>query len=132
MRAFALRLLCVVLIGAGYGLAEDPPPAIYGTYRKPGDTLKIFRKDGKTVISVHLSYANGHSCNLDGTGEWKDSKLLITAEGTSREECRLELSFEGGAVVFKDPDFGCTRYYCGTRGTLEPVRLPKAAAPAKK
>lgn len=136
-----------ILCGAGLGLAgwgpltaqsndpEGPPKTIFGVYgdadrsraRLGRNSVRISRRsEGKIGVALKLYYANGHTCQLDKEGEWKDGYLLVVADGLSpNEACQLEGSFSQGRIRLTDEAGRCARVYCGTRGKLDGVVLRK-------
>jgi hypothetical protein len=88
---------------------------------------------GKVGVAIRLVYAAGQSCQLEETGVWRDHKVIVKADGlTENEPCVLELTFQGAQVRLKDAGLRCSKVFCGTRGTLDAVSLPKRAAASKK
>ena|SRR2546421_5060414 len=116
------------------GEAPVPPKTIFGLYGPPGkagrDTIRVTpAARGKAALALKLYYANGHTCALNKEGEWRDDRLLIVADGlTENEPCRLEASFSQGRILLKDDGQRCARVYCGTRGKLDGVSLPKSSS----
>ena len=117
-------------------LSAAAPASIFGTYSKPGTPDSIELKSaaaGKVDVAIRLVYAAGQSCQLEQTGIWTDHKLIVKADGlTENEPCVLELTFHGAQVRLKDAGLRCSKVFCGTRGTLDEVSLPKRAAVTKK
>jgi hypothetical protein len=117
-------------------LSAAAPASIFGTYSKPGTPDSIELKSaaaGKVGVAIRLVYAAGQSCQLEETGVWTDHKLIVKAGGlTENEPCVLELTFHGPQVRLKDAGLRCSKVFCGTRGTLDEVSLPKRAAATKK
>jgi hypothetical protein len=114
-------------------LPATPPRAIAGVYgqREAGsDWVRIARqRDGTFRVALKLYYANGHTCQLNHNGEWKDDHLAVVADGLNPEEpCRLNFFFSGGRILMKDEGLRCAPVYCGTRGKFDEVSLPKASA----
>lgn len=105
------------------------PRSIFGVYAPPAgrDSIRITRgKNGKIGVALKLYYANGHTCQIDKPGEWHGDRVLITAEGLDQNQpCKLEASFPKGHVLLKDDGLRCAPVYCGTRGKLDGVSLPK-------
>jgi Fe2+ transport system protein FeoA len=117
-------------------LSAAAPASIFGTYSKPGAPDSIELKsaaEGKVGIAIRLVYAAGQSCQLEEMGVWKDHKVVVKAGGlTENEPCVLELTFQGGQVRLKDAGLRCSKVFCGTRGTLDEVSLPKGVAATEK
>ena len=117
--------------------SNDVPPktifGVYGTSGKTGDTVRVSRAaQGKIALALKLYYANGHTCALNKDGEWHGDHLLLVTEGISENEpCKLEAAFPPGRVVLKDEGQRCARVYCGTRGKLDGVSLPKKSSARK-
>jgi len=113
---------------------DAPPKTIFGLYGAAGkagrDTIHVTPgAAGKVALALKLYYANGHTCALDKEGEWHGDRLVIVAEGlTENEPCKLEASFPAGRIVLKDEGQRCARVYCGTRGKLDAVSLPKRSS----
>ena len=135
-------VLSTVLLGSCG--AADPPAAIYGNYSltcpksdpcKPSaDAMKLTSKpDGKIGVDIRLIYAAGHSCHIDGDGQWTDNKIVLEAPGLDEKKpCRLEITMQNGKAALEDVDNRCAPVYCGTRGTFHDVSFTKAAAATKK
>lgn len=108
---------------------EQPPPkAILGLYRAgTRDYVRISAGEGNTVhLSLKLYFSHGHTCRLDRDGQWRADHVLIVAAGIEPDEpCRLQASFANGRIRLRDEGQQCARVYCGTRGKLDGVSLPK-------
>ena len=130
-----LGLLGAAVAGAGLFPAASqapasPPQNIFGTYarRLAGrDSIRVSRKaNGKIGLTISLHYENGHTCQMSQDGEWRDDHVVVTAEGLdATHPCFLQLFFDKGRVVLKDVGYQCAPVYCGTRGKLDSVTLPK-------
>ena len=124
-------MACLLPLGSQPPSAEPPPKTIFGVYAPAGkagsDNIRITPgADGKVALALKLYYSNGHTCALTKEGEWHGDRLVIVAEGlVENEPCKLEASFPPGRIVLKDEDQRCARVYCGTRGKLDAVSLPK-------
>ena len=108
-----------------------PPQRILGVYGTPTaghDSVRITENAaGRIGVNLKFYYSNGHTCQLNKDGEWRDDHVAIVADGLdTNRPCRLNLVFENGFVRLKDEGFQCAPVYCGTRGKLDNVRLPKA------
>lgn len=117
---------------------QDAPPktifGLYGTAGKAGrDTIRITPgAAGKIALALKLYYANGHTCTMEKEGEWHGDRLVIVAEGlTESEPCKLEAGFPPGRIVLKDESQRCARVYCGSRGKLDAVSLPRRTSAHK-
>ena len=122
---------------AGWAVLYAAAPVnIFGTYAKPGAPDSIELKSagaGKIGVAIRLVYAAGQSCQLEETGVWMDRKVVVKTGGlTDDQPCVLELTFQRGHVRLKDAGLRCSKVFCGTRGTLDAVRLPKQVAAPKK
>lgn len=117
-------------------LSAAAPASIFGTYSRPGTPDSIEVKSapaGKVGVAIRLVYAAGQSCQLEETGVWKDHKVIVQAQGlVENEPCVLELTFHGAQVRLKDAGLRCSKVFCGTRGTLDAVRLPRRVSTPKK
>ena len=107
-----------------------PPLTIFGTYGQtaPGrDSIRITRKpDSKIGVAIKLYYASGHTCALNGDGEWHEDRVTVIAEGLeANRSCVLDAFFNKGRIRLKDEGYRCAPVYCGTRGKLDDVSLPK-------
>jgi hypothetical protein len=81
---------------------------------------------GRIGVAIKLDYANGHTCRLNAEGGWSGDHVAIVAEGLdSNSPCRLNLFFSQGGILLKDDGLRCAPVYCGTRGKLDDVSLPK-------
>jgi hypothetical protein len=109
---------------------QEPPKTIFALYKAGRDTIRVTPgADGKVALALKLHYANGHTCALDKEGEWQGDHLVVVAEGiTENEPCKLEASFPSGRIVLKDEGQRCARVYCGTRGKLDAVSVPKTSS----
>jgi hypothetical protein len=123
---------------AGQTPSTDLPPktifGVYGASRKTGgDSIRVTRAaQGKIALALKLYYANGHTCALNKDAEWHGDHLLLATEGISENEpCKLEAAFPSGRIVLKDEGQRCARVYCGTRGKLDGVSLPKKSSAQK-
>jgi hypothetical protein len=138
--AFGARILCGLVITACWSpiatqlpAGEAPPESIFGLYAPAGktgigsDAIRVTpRPNGKAGLTLKLYYANGHTCELEHEGEWLGDHLLVTAEGLRENEfCKLEAYFPKGRILLKDQGQRCAQVYCGTRGKLDGVTLPK-------
>jgi hypothetical protein len=122
---------------AGWAILSAAAPAnIFGTYSKPDTPDSIELKSaaaGKVGVAIRLVYAAGQSCQLEEVGVWKDHKVVVKAGGLTEDEpCVLELTFHGAQVRLKDAGLRCSKVFCGTRGTLDEVSLPKRVAATEK
>lgn len=99
----------------------------YGSARSGRDAIRIIPKsNGKIGFILHLYYANGHTCQLEKEGEWRDDHIVILAEGLKENEpCRLQAFFSKGRITLKEEGRRCAEVYCGTRGKLDGVTLNK-------
>ena len=134
-RHLGAKILCGLIVSALWSAAESAPKMIYGVYapRSGEDFIRITPRDnGKAGLALKLYYANGHTCQLDKEGEWRGDHLLVVADGLNENEpCKLEVFFSKGQALLKDPGGRCARVYCGSRGKLDDVSLPKRR-PARK
>lgn len=132
---WCLGVLCAVICGVGpLPVASQararPVPGIFGIYKQPRpgrDSIRVTqRPDGKIAVAIKLYYANGHTCQLNKNGDWREDHVAIVAEGLDAgQSCRLSAFFDNGRILLKDEGFQCTPVYCGTRGKLDNVSLPK-------
>lgn len=107
-----------------------PDKTVFGLYGQPTaghNSVKVTEKaDGQIAVNLKLYYAAGHTCQLNKDAKWSGDHLAIIAEGLDENrQCRLNLFFENGHVLLKDEGFECAPVYCGTRGKLDNVELPK-------
>jgi hypothetical protein len=107
-----------------------PPKSIFGVYGRPAaghDSIRVTeRADGKIRVAIKLYYSNGHTCQLNDDGEWREDRLAIVAGALDPSHpCRLSIFFDKSGVLLRDEGFQCAPVYCGTRGKLDNVRLPK-------
>ena len=129
-RALArLGITCGVLSAMSQTPAR-PSKSIFGVYGQatPGhNSLKVIEKaDGQIAVNLKLYYSMGHTCQLDKDAEWIDDHLAIVAEGLDAgRQCKLNLFFPNSHVLLKDEGLQCAPVYCGTRGKLDNVDLPK-------
>jgi len=107
-----------------------PIKSVFGVYGQltPGhDSIQVTEKAHDRIgVNLKLYYSNGHTCQLNQDGEWSADHVAIVAEGLdANRPCRLNLFFENRRVLLKDEGFQCAPVYCGTRGKLDNVNLPK-------
>jgi len=140
MRTYAraarrVGILCSVfgavsLRPAGSQAPSGPPKSIYGIYGQPKvghDSIQVTEKaNAKIGVALKLYYSNGHTCQLNRDGEWREDHVAVVADGLDTSQpCRLSAFFDKGRVLLKDEGLRCAPVYCGTRGKLDNVSLPK-------
>lgn len=135
-RASILSLLAGLASLPAVGQTPAPPLSIFGIYGQstPGrDSIRITKKpDGKIGVAVRLYYSSGHTCSLTGDGEWREDRIVVIAEGLeANRSCMLNVFFDKGRIRLKDEGYRCAPVYCGTRGKLDDVSLPKSAVKSK-
>ena len=132
--AWRLVILCgiagaVSLPPAASESATRPPQSIFGAYGHATaghDSIRVTEKAGKINVALKLYYANGHTCQLNQDGGWREDHLAVVADGLDASRpCRLNVFFDKNGVRLKDEGFQCAPVYCGTRGKLDNVSLPK-------
>jgi hypothetical protein len=106
------------------------PQTIFGVYGQPSaghDAIQITDKAHDRIgVSLKLYYSNGHTCQLNNDGKWSEDHVAVLAEGLdANRQCRLNLFFENGRVLLKDEGLQCAPVYCGTRGKIDGVNLPR-------
>jgi hypothetical protein len=129
-----LGILAAIGLGqfpAGSQAPLRPPQSIFGTYGQssPGrDSVQISAKaNSKINVAIRLYFSSGHTCRLNADGEWRDDHVAIVAEGLSAARpCKLNVFFDKGRALLKDEGYQCAPVYCGTRGKLDAVSLPKS------
>ena|SRR5690349_19641363 len=110
---------------------QSPAPrtifGLYGSGRTGRDFVRVMaRENGKIGLNLKLYYANGQTCALNKEGEWIGDHLVVAAEGLKENEpCKLEVFFPKGRILFKDEGQRCAQVYCGSRGKLDEVTLPR-------
>ena len=107
-----------------------PAKSVFGVYGQltPGhDSIQVTEKANHRIgVKLKLYYSNGHTCHLNKDGKWNGDHVAIVAEGLdANRPCRLNLFFEKRSILLKDEDLQCAPVYCGTRGKLDKVNLPK-------
>jgi len=115
---------------------NTPPEGVFGVYGQssPGrDSIRVARRPGgKIGLAVKLYYANGHTCQIEADGEWRNAHLIVTAEGVDpNQPCSLNAYFSRGRISLKDVGLRCAPVYCGTRGKLDNVSLSKLSVDRK-
>ena len=130
-----LAIICgitgAVSLAVGAGEADGRPPksilAVYGHPTAGHDNIRVSEgTDGKIRVTLKLYYANGHTCYLNKDGEWHEDRLTVVADSLDPSHpCRLSLYFDKSGVLLKDEGLQCAPVYCGTRGKLDDVSLPK-------
>ena len=111
------------------GIAS-PMKRIFGIYGQPKsghDSIRVSEEsNGRIGVNLKLYYSNGHTCQLNLDGKWSQDHVAVVAEGLdANRPCRLNLFFEERNVRLKDEGLLCAPVYCGTRGKLDNVSLPK-------
>lgn len=106
------------------------PRNIFGTYGQTGagrDSIRISpQANGKIAMSIRLYFSSGHTCRLERNGEWREDHVAVIAEGlNANHPCMLNAFFDNGRILLKDEGLQCAPVYCGTRGKLDNVGLPK-------
>ena len=109
---------------------DRPPKSIFGAYGQPTaghDSIRVSENaTDKINVTVKLYYSNGHTCQLNKEGEWSGDHVAIVADGLdTNRPCRLSVFFEKDRVLLKDEGLQCAPVYCGTRGKLDSISLPK-------
>jgi len=136
LRCLGVACACFGMCGPPAAVSQTsakPPNGIAGVYGQQAaghDWVRIVKKrDARFGVSLKLYYANGHTCQLNQEGEWKDDHLAVVADGLDpNAPCQLQVFSRGGRILLKDEGLRCAPVYCGTRGKLDGVSLPKAAA----
>jgi hypothetical protein len=126
----------VVPFPAASQMPARPPQSIFGTYGQPSaghDSIRIGgQANGKIGVAIRLYFSNGHTCQMNKDGEWRDDHIAVIAEGLDASRpCSLNAFFDKGRVLLKDMGYQCAPVYCGTRGKLDNVSLPKTSANRK-
>jgi hypothetical protein len=134
-------ILCGVIGALSSAAAPDqaatrPLRTIFGLYGRlaPGqDSIGVSEKPGgKIGVALKLYYSMGHTCQLTNDGEWRDDHVAIVADGLdANRPCKLNLFFDNSHVLLKDEGLRCAPVYCGARGKLDNVRLPKTSPDSK-
>ena len=129
-RAPHAGVMGIVLAGSiaiTFALSAAPPTNIFGVYGSHRDSVRVTRGNADRIrIALRLHFSNGHTCSLDQQGEWAGDHVLIVAEGIEQSQaCRLQAFFSGGQITLKDDGQRCAQVFCGTRGKLDAVRLPR-------
>jgi len=104
--------------------------SVFGVYGQPTSGHASIRvteeSNGRIAVNLKLYYANGHTCQMNTDGKWSQDHVAVIAEGLdANRPCKLNLFFESRRVLLKDDGLQCAPVYCGTRGKLDNVRLPK-------
>lgn len=124
-------VISVTSVFPAEGQSATPAPRnVFGLYGKPtvgSDSIQVVDKAaGRVGVRLKLYYANGHTCQLRKDANWSEDHLAIVAEGLEAgKPCRLNLFFAADRVALKDDGLACAPVYCGARGTLDQVSLPK-------
>lgn len=100
---------------------------VYGRLTAGQDSIRVGEKaNGKISVALKLYYSMGHTCQLNNDGEWREDHVAIVGDGLdANRQCKLSLFFENGRVLLKDEGLQCAPVYCGARGKLDNVSLPK-------
>jgi hypothetical protein len=123
-------IVVAVWIGAGFSQQAPPavPPAnIFTSYGVRPDYVRVTRgNSGRIRVGLRLHFSHGQTCSLNREGDWRGDHVSIAAEGIEPSRpCELKLSFPGGRVLLADEGQRCAQVFCGTRGKLDGVRLPR-------
>lgn len=123
-------VLCAFMSVMNCQATDRPPKSIFGTYGQTTaghDSIRVSENaNNKITVTLKLYYSNGHTCQLNKEGEWSEDHVAIVADGLdTNRPCRLSLFFKKGRVLLKDEGLQCTPVYCGTRGKLDDISLPK-------
>lgn len=132
-RAVARFGICCGVIGSLHLVSQapaGPKKTVFGVYGQPTaghNSIKVTEQaDGQIAVALKLYYAAGHTCQLNKDAKWSGDHLAIVAEGLDENrQCKLNLFFQNGHVLLKDEGLQCAPVYCGTRGKLDNVDLPK-------
>ena len=108
----------------------SPPKTIFGVYGRPTagqDSIQITQGVNEKIgVALKLYFSSGHSCQLKQAGEWRGDHVAVVAEGLDPgQSCKLSVYFDKNRVLLKDEGLHCAPVYCGTRGKLDSVSLPK-------
>jgi len=117
-------------------VSAGPPQSIFGAYGRltaGQDSIRVSENaNGKIGVALKLYYSTGHTCQLNNAGEWRDDHVAVVADGLdANRPCNLNLFFQKGRVLLKDEGLRCAPVYCGARGKLDGVRLPKSSPKRK-
>jgi len=109
---------------------SGPMKSVFGVYGQPTsghDSIRVTEKaNGEIGVNLKLHFSNGHTCQLIKDGKWLADHVAIVAEGLDvNKPCKLNLFFDNSRVLLKDEGSLCAPVYCGTRGKLDEVSLPK-------
>jgi len=115
---------------------DGPPRSIFGTYGQFAagrDSIRVIeRANGKIGLAIKLYYSNGHTCQLNADGDWRDAHVIVVAEGLDPSRpCTLDVFFSDSRVSLKDVGLRCAPVYCGSRGKLDNVGLSKRISDRK-
>jgi hypothetical protein len=107
-----------------------PVKSVFGFYGQPSpghDSIRVTEESNDRIgVNLKLYYSNGHTCQLNLDGKWSEDHLAVIAGGLEASRpCRLNLFFQNRRVLLKDDGLQCAPVYCGTRGKLDNVSLPK-------
>jgi len=124
-----LGISCGVIIAMSQS-SPAPVKSVFGVYGQPAsghDSIQVTEKpNGRIGVNLRLYFSNGHTCQLNKDGKWSEDHVAIVAEGLDASRtCKLNLFFENRRVLLKDEGLQCAPVYCGTRGRLDDVSLPK-------
>ena len=92
-----------------------------------GDSVRVVPlKSGDVRVELRLTYAGGHSCSAREIGRVSGAGIEVVADSLDESHpCHLFLQPTDSEVRLKDPGGYCAAVFCGTRGTLDGVRLPR-------
>jgi hypothetical protein len=125
---------------------ETPPKSIFGRYSQTEPLCMYTGSEGeiecggdaesyidlqpaegnRVAVRSELIFFNAHVCDFESVGEWVGDELRVPSE-IEDIGCVLILRFRDGQVVTDDPGGRC-KSYCGARGGLRIIELPKLSA----
>lgn len=76
--------------------------------------------DTSAYVNIVLNFYNGHMCGFSGIAEYKKNGVFLTqhTDKDLGENCTFIISLKGDVINFKDPDYKCSNFSCGARGSL--------------
>lgn len=139
-----LILIVAVLATPASAQTAKPPSRIFGLYSErvsvcfnaSADSKRKYECEGETAnwvlvvptanngvwVEVNLLFHNGHTCEFQSNGNWKDDHVLL--QKYDSEACELKVFFKNNKAVLSD-DGRCRAMSCGARGQYDGMSFSK-------
>lgn len=86
-------------------------------------------EDNLAVVTIEVLISGGHSCSLEGKGEWRDGELYVAAldDASAEYDCVVRLRFSDDSVHLSDPGGRCEAVACGANASFDDATLPRVS-----